>query len=166
MTDEQLSPEFESELALDAYSLSASVYAERADGQILLLKRAEGSAMAGFFFLPGGLVDPGENPWEAASRELREESGLEFAAPPSMVGCYPMFIYGREFLQLTFRGPVVGDVATSHEHTDHRWIEPTEWAAMFSPDSIAAIAGDSARIRTLLTGIGEDAQRYLALTSG
>ena len=32
---------------------------------------------------------------------------------------------------------------------------------MFSPDSIDALAGDSARIRTLLTGIGEDAQRYL-----
>ena len=163
MSDEQLSPEFETTIELDSYALSASVYAEREDGQILLLKRAEGTAMAGFFFLPGGLVDPGENPWDAAARELREESGLDFSSPPSMVGCYPMFIYGREFLQLTFRGRVEGELATSDEHTGHRWVEPNDWAAMFTPDGIDAIAGDSTRIRTLLTGIGDDARRYLAM---
>jgi len=163
MSDEQLSPEYETSIELDSYALSASVYAERADGQILLLERAEGSAMAGFFFLPGGLVDLGENPWDAAARELREESGLEFSEPPTMVGCYPMFIYGREFLQLTFRGRVEGDLATSDEHTDHRWIEPSEWAAMFTAGGVDAIAGESARVRTLLTGIGDDARRYVAL---
>lgn len=163
MSDEQLSPKFETSIELDSYALSASVYAERADGQILLLKRAEGTAMAGFFFLPGGLVDPGETPWEAAARELREESGLEFSEPPAMVGCYPMYIYGREFLQLTFRGRVDGDLATSGEHTDYRWVEPDEWAAMFTADGVEAIAGDSVRVRTLLTGIGDDARRYVAL---
>ena len=163
MSDEQLSPEFETSIELDSYALSASVYAERSDGQILLLKRAEGTAMAGFYFLPGGLVDPGETPWEAASRELREESGLEFSQPPAMVGCYPMFVYGREFLQLTFRGPVDGDLGTSDEHTDHRWVEPEEWAAMFTAEAIEAIAGDSVKVRALLTGIGDDARRYLAL---
>ena len=35
------------------YVLSAVVYAERGD-EILLLKRAEGSALAGQWFLPGG----------------------------------------------------------------------------------------------------------------
>ena len=163
MSDEQLSPEFETSIELDSYALSASVYAERSDGQILLLKRAEGTAMAGFYFLPGGLVDPGETPWEAASRELREESGLEFSKPPAMVGCYPMFDYGREFLQLTFRGPVDGDLGTSDEHTDHRWVEPEEWAAMVTAEAIEAIAGDSVKVRALLTGIGDDARRYLAL---
>ena len=48
------------------YALAAVVYAER-DGQILLLKRAAGSALAGQWFLPGGAVDPGELP-EAAGR--------------------------------------------------------------------------------------------------
>ena len=163
MSDEQLSPVFETTFELDSYALSATVYAERDDGQILLLKRAEGSAMAGFFFLPGGLVDPGENPWDAAARELGEESGLEFSVPPTMVGCYSMFLYGREFLQLTFRGRVEGELVTSHEHTDHKWIEPSEWAAMFTPDGIEAIAGDSAGVRRLLSGIGDDARRYLAL---
>lgn len=34
---------------------------------------------------------------------------------------------------------------------------------MFTPDGIEAIAGDSARIHTLLTRIDDDARRYLAL---
>mgnify|MGYP001555685200 CR=1 FL=1 len=163
MSDEQLSPEFETSIELDSYALSASVYAERSDGQILLLKRAEGTAMAGFYFLPGGLVDPGETPWEAASRELREESGLEFSQPPAMVGCYPMFVYGREFLQLTFRGPVDGDLGTSDEHTDHRWVDPTELRALFDPDAVAAIAAGDDRIAALLRLVGEDLERYLRL---
>lgn len=33
----------------------------------------------GFWLQPGGHIDPGETPWEAALREAREETGLEVA---------------------------------------------------------------------------------------
>jgi 8-oxo-dGTP diphosphatase len=56
------------------YRLTAAVYAMR-DGQILLLERARGM-MIGFWSVPGGFVDPGETPQEAAVRELFEEAGL------------------------------------------------------------------------------------------
>lgn len=153
-------------MEIEAFALSTAVYAERADGHILLLQRAEGSAMAGTYFLPGGIVDPGETPWEAVARELREESGLEFSAPVQMVGCYPMFVYGRDFLQLTFRGPVDGEVVTSAEHTDHRWVDPHEWASRFTPENIEALADGHSKISTLLNGIGDDARRYLAVVDG
>ena len=164
--DEELSPPIESPVEPDTFALSTAVYAEGQDGRILLLKRAEGSAMAGTYFLPGGMVDPGETPWEAAARELREESGLEFSAPPQMVGCYPMFVYGRDFLQLTFRGPVAGDVSTSHEHTDHRWVDPGEWSGLFTEDGIEAIAGGHPKITALIRAIGDDLARYLAIVDG
>jgi 8-oxo-dGTP pyrophosphatase MutT (NUDIX family) len=37
----------------------------------------------GFWLQPGGHIDPGESPWEAALREAREETGLDvrFAGP-------------------------------------------------------------------------------------
>ncbi len=57
------------------YALSAVVYAERGD-EILLLKRAEGTALAGQWFLPCGGIDRGELPEDGARRELQEESGL------------------------------------------------------------------------------------------
>src|SRR5262245_8821570 len=62
MTDEWPAPAM--------YALSAVVYAERGD-EILLLKRAEGSALAGQFFLPGGLVEPKELPEDGARRVVR-----------------------------------------------------------------------------------------------
>ncbi len=160
-----LDPSFETELVLPTFALSTAFYAERADGSILLLKRAEGTAMAGVYFLPGGLVDPGEEPFEAAVRELREESGLELLEGPTMVGCYPMWVYGRDMLQLSFRGRVAGDgeAIVSSEHTDHRWVQPEEFAAGFTPDAVTSLAGGNDRIAALLSNIGNDVDRYLRL---
>ena len=53
------------------YRLVAGVYAMR-DGYILMLERASGM-MIGFWSVPGGHVEPGETPQEAAARELFEE---------------------------------------------------------------------------------------------
>jgi hypothetical protein len=69
-----------SEFEPGRYASSAVVYAER-DDEILLLQRAEGSAMAGQWFLPGGFVEAGELPEEGARRELFEE-GDEADGPP------------------------------------------------------------------------------------
>ena len=56
------------------YRLAAGVYAMRG-GQILMLERARG-VMLGFWSVPGGIVDPGAPPEEAAARELCEEAGI------------------------------------------------------------------------------------------
>ena len=165
VADDPLSPVYETKLQVDTYALSTAIYAERDDGKILLLQRAEGTAMAGFHFLPGGIVDPGEEPFGAAARELLEESGLRFDSEPQMVGCYPLFIYGRDFVNLTFRGRVTGELTTSDEHTGHQWVDPHEWAALFTPEAIDAMADGNDQIALLLTGIGRDARRYLNLVT-
>ena len=46
------------------------------DGRVLLAERKVGSDAAGFWELPGGQVDPGESPAQAAARELLEEVGV------------------------------------------------------------------------------------------
>ena len=121
MSDDRLSGFGDGEFDPPSFCLSTAIYAERTDGKILLLQRAEGSAMAGTFFLPGGVVDAGEEPYEAARRELREESGLEVEGDLTIIGTYPMRIYGRDFLQISFHGRVADEVQLSHEHTAHRW---------------------------------------------
>lgn len=46
------------------------------EGRVLLAERTARQVAAGFWELPGGKIEPGETPAEAAARELVEETGL------------------------------------------------------------------------------------------
>ena len=46
------------------------------DGQVLLAERTARQVAGGFWEMPGGKIDPGETPAQAAARELEEEIGI------------------------------------------------------------------------------------------
>jgi 8-oxo-dGTP diphosphatase len=46
------------------------------DGRVLLAERRPGRDAAGFWEIPGGQIEPGESPAQAAARELLEEVGV------------------------------------------------------------------------------------------
>ncbi|HXN32995.1 MAG TPA: (deoxy)nucleoside triphosphate pyrophosphohydrolase [Polyangiaceae bacterium] len=46
-------------------------------GRVLLTKRKAGTHLEGAWELPGGKVQPGEDPRQALARELREELGID-----------------------------------------------------------------------------------------
>ena len=48
-----------------------------ADGRVLIAKRPQGKAMAGLWEFPGGKIEPGETPEDAAIRELFEELAID-----------------------------------------------------------------------------------------
>jgi 8-oxo-dGTP diphosphatase len=45
-------------------------------GEVLLIQRAKGGPLLGFWSLPGGHIEPGEPARAAALREVREEAGV------------------------------------------------------------------------------------------
>jgi 8-oxo-dGTP pyrophosphatase MutT (NUDIX family) len=145
------------------YVLSAVVYVERGD-EILLLQRAEGTALAGQWFLPGGMVEPGEVPEEGARRELLEEAGVEIKGELELVGAYPMHVYGFDTLQLSYRGSLAGesDAVISDEHDGARWARASDMRAVLSDDAIQQISGGRADIASILGHIRTDLDRYLA----
>jgi 8-oxo-dGTP diphosphatase len=143
------------------YGLAAVVYAER-DGKILLLKRA-GGALSGQWFLPGGAVEPDELPEVAARRELVEESGLDVVGELELVGAYPIWVYGGDCLQLSYRGRVTdGDVVVSHEHDGAMWIDPVDQRALITDELIETLAQGNPRVAALVEGVRTDLDRYLA----
>ena len=145
------------------YGLSAVVYVER-DDRILLLKRA-GGFMSGQWFLPGGAVERGELPEDAARRELVEESGLDVEGELELVGAYPFPAYGGHCLQLSYRGRARdGDVVISEEHSGARWVDPVRLRAGMTDEAFAALATGNEAAAMLLQGVRTDLDRYLRRT--
>jgi 8-oxo-dGTP diphosphatase len=67
------------------------------DDQVLLLERAQ-PPRVGFLDVPGGFLEAGEDPVEAARRELREETGLTVGAVEPLGTYWDTYLlrgYGR-----------------------------------------------------------------------
>lgn len=61
------------------------------DGKVLLVRH---TYMEGWHF-PGGEMNRGETPLEAAAREASEEAGVELLEPPELVGIFTSY-YGNK----------------------------------------------------------------------
>lgn len=56
--------------------VGAAVVVRDGSGRVLMVRRAPGASRAGFWSIPAGFVDYGEEIRAAAARELQEETGL------------------------------------------------------------------------------------------
>lgn len=103
--------------------------------RVLLLQRAPGSAMGGRWDLPGGKVDPGEEPVVAALRELTEETGLTGKNPREIDHWSNTDFKDptRRFHTITFAveiaqepGPTPPAVVIDEGHVDYIWASPAD----------------------------------------
>lgn len=85
------------------------------DGQILLGHRTDRD----LWNLPGGIVEPGEAPWEAATREAAEEVGVDATVVRLLgLGWQP----GIDDLAFDFLCSTSGEPQPCHTETDDaRW---------------------------------------------
>jgi 8-oxo-dGTP diphosphatase len=95
------------------------------EGAMLIAKRPKGRPLAGLWELPGGKVEPGEEPEEALIRELHEELGIEIAsedlAPLTFAShAYPDFhLLMPVYLCRRWTGRVA-----AHEGQELLWVKP------------------------------------------
>jgi 8-oxo-dGTP pyrophosphatase MutT (NUDIX family) len=90
-------------------------------GRVLLVHRRDHDLRN----LPGGQVEPGEAPWQAMVREVREEAGLDVAVTRlAIVDHRPE----RDELVFTFRCAVLGGAFAPNDEADR--------SAYFSPDAL------------------------------
>ena len=77
----------------------------------VLFGRRVGGASAGLWQLPGGWIEAGESPPEAARREVREETGLELAELRFVAVTSNVFTTGTHSISLYFEAECVDAAA-------------------------------------------------------
>ncbi len=99
----------------------------RNNGRVLMIRRAEHIDRApGFWGLPGGVLEKGENPEAGAERELREELNLEgnalglLGTRPSMNKAYELFWVEVDVENYSTLAP------NPDEAAEARWVSPEE----------------------------------------
>ncbi|WP_434992233.1 NUDIX hydrolase [Arthrobacter sp. Ld5] len=108
------------------FHLVAAVCVQREDGAVLLTQRSADREFPLGWEFPGGSALAGESSRSAASRELREESGLEIEASGlTLIG---RFTETAAFLDF-YLARVPRDAETTLQHSEVRaaeWVRPRE----------------------------------------
>ncbi len=102
------------------------------DELFLVAQRAQGLHLAGHWEFPGGRIEPGENPVDAARRELAEETGLIAAE------LEPLVVVVHDYNELPLRFHVfvardpTGDV-TMDVKRGHAWLSLEQLGSLEMP---------------------------------
>lgn len=113
-------------------------------GKFLIGQRPEGKPLAGLWEFPGGKVEPGETPAEAAARECLEEVGVRVSVGtqyPEVIQQYDHDRVRLHFFRCTLAaGATVNDVAAGY-----RWVAAAELPTYEFPKAnaklVALLAG-------------------------
>ena len=123
--------------------LAVSAAVIRGD-QVLVVRRARPPAR-GFYSLPGGVVEAGETLFEAAIREVREETGAAIE-PVALAGHREVISrdaagrVDRHFVIFCFAARwLSGEPSSSEEAAETLWLRPGELAARRTTEGLADI---------------------------
>lgn len=96
-----------------------------AEGRVLLVQRAN-EPSRGHWSVPGGRIEDGETPQDAAAREVREETGLDVAVG-ELLGTLDFGPYHVADFLATATG---GTLAPGDDALDARWCTREEIASL------------------------------------
>lgn len=109
------------------------------DGKFLICKRGPGGNCPFLWEFPGGKIEPGETPFEAIIREIREELCLEIE--PYEIFCeYPFSYPERDIYFYFIRAKIVSGKTVLNFHEEAKWIKPDAQAVFeFCPADVSAV---------------------------
>jgi 8-oxo-dGTP diphosphatase len=126
---QQPNPQFKSRVAI------AAVYIEYND-KILLLHRQDNKSQGNKWGIPGGKVDKGETPLQAAIREIKEETGYDISKQgiENLGTVYIEYNEKDHFTYHMFRTQLQEDPGAVkinfNEHKGFTWVTPSDGLKM------------------------------------
>ena len=105
------------------------------DDRLLVVKRRPNDVQKpGMWEIPGGRLEPGENPFEGLKREAKEETGLDIDVIHPLQVRHFTRDDGQTITMLIFLcKALTSNVQLSDEHTEFEWV-PLERAKEKLPD--------------------------------
>lgn len=98
---------------------------QNADREILIVRRAPGEKLNGFWEFPGGKVEPGESERECLKRELAEELAIEVRVGRFVAENLFRYDHGEFLLRAYSVDLIVGEL-TLQVHDDFSWVPPDD----------------------------------------
>ncbi len=117
--------------------VGAAVLVRDEQGRVLLIRRAEGSTRPGFWAVPAGYVDYGEDVREAARREMREETGLDVEVGDPLFVASNFHDPAKLTVGIWFAGRMIGGTLQAGDDADD--------AAYFALDELPPLAFETDR---------------------
>ena len=117
------------------------------DGRLLAARRSAPPELAGRWELPGGKVEPGEEPEDALVRELREELGVDAEPVERIPGEWPL--RAPYVLRVWTVRPAAGSAEPKplQDHDELRWLTPAEiWDVDWLDQDVPAVREAAARL--------------------
>lgn len=111
----------------------------RGDGKLLAVKRSENESSTGFWEFAGGEIEKDENREEAAVRELEEETGLTGRIERRGRFYFSKGERGKWRIYPHLINVENPEVELSHEHSEYRWVKPSELEEMETLGSLKAL---------------------------
>jgi ADP-ribose pyrophosphatase len=112
------------------------------DGERILLNKEFRMAAGRFVYnFPAGLIDPGETPEEAATRELREETGLNLTRVDDIIGLSYSAVGFSNEMNVCVVGSCEGEIAmsdSSFEEIEAGWYTKEEIRTLLKSERFAA----------------------------
>lgn len=113
--------------------ITTRIYLEK-DGRVLLVEE-EINSDESLYNLPGGHVDAGEMPIEAAKREMKEETGLDVRITHVIGIVFAGWVDGHQSVRIVLNGDKVKGTLKVEKGSRLHWLTPEEIRAL-DPDRL------------------------------
>jgi len=94
------------------------------EGNYLLLHRntEKYKDIKGEWDIVGGRIDPGSPLLENLQREVKEETGMDYAGVPKLIAAQDILrVPGRHVVRLTYIGEIEGEPKLNDESVEYKW---------------------------------------------